>query len=94
MQKIGYLETYDSKSGMIEKSSDRLKSLISLVMAFIIVIGQFVWGDGFDSWGFVAIVLIFLINSATPKALKDIAAIKNLVGVTKSKPNGTTKSLK
>lgn len=83
MQKIGYLETYNSESGMIEKSSDRFKSLMSLVMAFIIVIGQFVWGEGFNDWGFVTIVLIFLIYSATPKALKDITAIKNLVGVTK-----------
>jgi hypothetical protein len=76
-KKIGFLETYNSESGRIEKSSDRLKSVIALIMAFLIVAGQLYVGGDFQDWGFVAVVFIFLLYSATPKALKDIAAIKS-----------------
>lgn len=79
MEKIGFCETYNEKAQKVEKSSDRLKSIISLFMVFLIVLGQFYFGDGdFDTWGFIGVVFLFLLYSAAPKALKDMAAIKNL----------------
>ncbi len=76
-QKIGTFETYNKDAGMVEKSSDRVKSIISLFMAFLIVAGQ-IWQAGtMGDWGFVTVVFIFLLYSAAPKALKEIAALKS-----------------
>jgi hypothetical protein len=79
-RKIGYFETYNKEANLVEKSSDRLKSVAALLMAFLIVAGQLYVGGNFQDWGFVAVVFIFLLYSATPKALKDITAIKGLAG--------------
>lgn len=82
--KLGFFETYNEKAQMIEKSSDRMKSVISLVMVFLIVTGQFFLGEAnFDGWGFIGVVFLFLLYSAAPKALKDMAAIKNLTDTLK-----------
>jgi len=78
-QKIGQFETWNSEAKMVEVSSDRVKSLIALLMAFLIVVGQLIFEGTLNSWGLNGIVALFLIYSATPKALKDIAGVKNLV---------------
>ncbi len=84
MEKIGFFETYNEKAQTIEKSSDRLKSVMSLIMVFLIVAGQFFLGEAnFDTWGFIGVVFLFLLYSAAPKALKDMAAIKNLTDTLK-----------
>jgi hypothetical protein len=76
--KIGFLETYNKDAQKVEKSSDRLKSLISLGMIFIIVILQIILGKEFNDWGFAVIVFLFLLYSAAPKALEKIAIVKYL----------------
>ncbi|MBS3777453.1 MAG: hypothetical protein KGY70_19820 [Bacteroidales bacterium] len=84
-KKLGYLETYNKEADMIEKSSDRQKSYFALFMAFLIVAGQIWQAGSMDDWGFVAIVFIFLLYSAAPKALKEIAALKNFASDIKGK---------
>lgn len=82
-EKIGFLETYNKEAGKIEKSSDRLKSRIALIMAFLIVIGQLYFNGSFDSWGFFGVIVLFLTYSAAPKTFKEMAAIKNFTATLK-----------
>jgi len=83
-EKIKYFETYNKEAEMIEKSSDRLKSIIALFMAFAIVAGQVLIAKDMADWGFVTVVFFFLLYSAAPKALKEIAALKNFATGIKS----------
>jgi hypothetical protein len=77
--KIGQFETWNIEAQMIEVSSDRVKSFIALIMAFLLVVGQMAFEGNLDSWGLLGVAALFLIYSATPKALKDLAKVNSLI---------------
>ena len=85
MEKLNFLETYNKEADRIEKSSDRLKSIIALFMAFVIVAGQVWQAEDMADWGFVTVVFIFLLYSAAPQSLQKIAALKNFATGIKGK---------
>ena len=73
-KKIRYLETYNAEADMIEKSSDRLKSIIALFMAFVLIVLNIVTGGEIE-WGLIMIVFLFLAYSAAPQTMQKLAGL-------------------
>ena len=74
-KKLGFFETYNKASGMIEKSSTRLQQFLMLLFVFAITV-LYVKDKAVDV-NFIVLDLLFLVAAFIPKYLKDMLDIKD-----------------
>lgn len=71
-EKIGFLETWNDAAGRAEFSITRLQMAACTLFNFVFFWWFFIVKENPVNWNNLLLVLIFLLASIAPKAIKDI----------------------